>query len=214
MQQPLKEDAPSSSTVDQERLREIQQYRAEISTLNLQLQEQQESGEGKSNILQEQLLGMQEEVHTLASELQYEKQRSALCICTAEAATSPSVTSSASVLSACQSETGSMLPLHTRALAFTLWSWRSGVDHGRMLEYQASCACAQKQKHRYQRFFARWSERILRTSRIVQAGKAMYRRRMLLLVRKYLLRMVQHVRMNLRMRLVHTPVGEVLEHAT
>lgn len=215
---PPKEDVPSSPcdtpAVDQELLREIQQYREEISTLNFQLQEQQESGKRTSNILQEQLLGMQEEVQNLLSELEREKQRFALCICTTEAATSRSVTSTTSVLSASPSEPRSIFPLHTRALALALWSWRSGVDHGRMLEYSAKCACVQKQKYRCQRFFASWYERSVRTSRIMQAGKSMYRRRMALLARKYLLQMVQHVRINLRLRLVHTPVGELLEHAT
>ena len=209
---PLPQQSLNSSEAVQVHVLELQQCREQIATLDLQLKEERESGTRTTILMQEKLSAMQDEVQALLSQLDEMKHRSALCICSNTDATSQSARSPEG--SVPSSERSSILPANTRTIALTLWSWRSGIDYWKMMNAQATIAGTRKWKLIRKQSFAKWLERVWRTTRILSAGKAMHRRRRFSLTRKCLLQMVQHVRNNLRLRLVHTPVGAMLEYAT
>jgi hypothetical protein len=190
---PQQEPLLNASEVVRVHALELQQSREQIAILNFRLEEELESRARASTLMQEQVSAKENEVDS------------------ADAA-SQSEGSSDGVVP--PSECSSILPVSTRTMALTLWSWRLGVDHGKMLDVQATIAGTRRRKLITKLSFARWLERTSRTARILITGKAMHRRRKLSLIRKCLLQMVQHVRKNLRLRLVHTPVGAMLEHAT
>jgi hypothetical protein len=209
---PQQEPLLDASEVVRVHALELQKSREQIANLNLRLEEELESRARASTLMQEQVSAKQNEVQMLLSQLDQMEHRSSFVIYDSADAASQGAGSSDGLVP--PSECSCILPVSTRTMALTLWSWRSGVDHVKMLDVQATIAGTRRRRLITKLSFARWLERASRTTRILITGKAMHRRRKLSLIRKCILQMVQHVRNNLRSRLVHTPVGAMLEHAT
>ena len=168
----------------------------------MQLQHTEQAGENALRLVEEQCVGMQVEMHRVQTECQEHREASA------------SVVGSSGSEQACAESNSPTSACAARALAPFLRRWQWAENCRIMRWIQISVGLRKKGLRVLEcRAFACWHALAKRTSGIVKGGKVMFKRRQTNLMRKFLAQLVHHVYSELRSRLVHVPIGELLEHS-